>query len=926
MKFSNVRHAMCVCMLAILSANVSAAQTAFQHVSSPTTWQSIYRSVDDPTMTITVSGSPEAACVNTDEGSAGRWRLHVEDDGRYPAVCIASMILTFETSGFDIDQISFSGIDDFDASDTRDVADIDQPGSWTPLGGTLTVGSLASPPAGFNAINNLIASGGQGDFLYGTINNPVGDAARFDFVSPTSTFNFVYDDAIENGAEGRGALTRIDLDGMIIRIVTITPIAAVDDAPAPVSGAVESVLANIVANDSLNGATDPALGTAVTLTTAALAGDGSALGLVSAPAAGAITLDAATGTLTVAAGTTAGSYDYRYEICETVNPGNCAVATARVVVTAPAIAAVDDDLTPLVVNSAIGGEIGTVLDNDTIGGRPVAKDGSDTFIVVMADGGIAGVTIRDDGTISIPKGTAQGDYTLEYRLCSELNPAVCDTALLNIKVLEPSLLDEIETDLIAILAEDRSIAIENQMRAADGFAKDALQRLRKRSGSQCQAAIAGRLAEENILFAPDSTVILQASFDTLDDIARILDSCLGTRFEIAGHTDSDASEAYNLDLSQRRVEAVMRALDARNVNTRGFVARGYGESRPVASKATAAGKAKNRRVEFVLLDGSAIDQPCHDTDRLERSFDLSENNTDITADGSVLSRRHHCGSGITSTFEGYFNVFESAKGLSHKQLNLSYRRDRFVGENAISGFFVGLYGSQNSVGGRADGEISGLGVNAGVYGARGFDNGLFVDYFLGVAAGRHEFDLDFARTLGTINAKGNYTYFAGFAGIGLSGTVDFETYSLSPRVGINYAYSPSADVDVVTSLGAIQQSDIAQLGSLSSTRLFAELRFETGVNAGASMFAFTPRISCYSELAGSGKACTGGASIEFASTDKNADLTYSFGLDGDFGRDFSASTVSASVSRRLQNGRFRADLGRSGNGSLILGSSLELEF
>jgi OOP family OmpA-OmpF porin len=78
--------------------------------------------------------------------------------------------------------------------------------------------------------------------------------------------------------------------------------------------------------------------------------------------------------------------------------------------------------------------------------------------------------------------------------------------------------------------------------------------------------------------------------------------------EVAGHTDSDGNDAYNMDLSQRRVNSVVKYLADKGVDTTRLVAHGYGETRPIASNKTKTGKAENRRVEFNIL-GSATEAP-----------------------------------------------------------------------------------------------------------------------------------------------------------------------------------------------------------------------------------------------------------------------------------------------------------------------------
>jgi OOP family OmpA-OmpF porin len=70
--------------------------------------------------------------------------------------------------------------------------------------------------------------------------------------------------------------------------------------------------------------------------------------------------------------------------------------------------------------------------------------------------------------------------------------------------------------------------------------------------------------------------------------------------EIAGHTDSTGDAAANLALSQQRAEAVLGYLTRAGLASGNFLAKGYGQERPVASNETEEGRARNRRTEFVV--------------------------------------------------------------------------------------------------------------------------------------------------------------------------------------------------------------------------------------------------------------------------------------------------------------------------------------
>jgi outer membrane protein OmpA-like peptidoglycan-associated protein len=78
------------------------------------------------------------------------------------------------------------------------------------------------------------------------------------------------------------------------------------------------------------------------------------------------------------------------------------------------------------------------------------------------------------------------------------------------------------------------------------------------------------------------------------------------KVRVEGHTDSKGSDAYNIKLSQRRANAVRDYLIAHGVEADRLVAVGYGETRPVADNGTAEGRARNRRVEFTILEQERI--------------------------------------------------------------------------------------------------------------------------------------------------------------------------------------------------------------------------------------------------------------------------------------------------------------------------------
>lgn len=104
-----------------------------------------------------------------------------------------------------------------------------------------------------------------------------------------------------------------------------------------------------------------------------------------------------------------------------------------------------------------------------------------------------------------------------------------------------------------------------------------------------------------ITFATDSAAVQPQFQRTLDQVAGTLAEYRETYIDVYGHTDSTGSDAYNQDLSQRRAISVADYLSAHGVQAARIGTRGYGESQPIASNDTDAGRAANRRVEVKIV-------------------------------------------------------------------------------------------------------------------------------------------------------------------------------------------------------------------------------------------------------------------------------------------------------------------------------------
>jgi outer membrane protein OmpA-like peptidoglycan-associated protein len=112
--------------------------------------------------------------------------------------------------------------------------------------------------------------------------------------------------------------------------------------------------------------------------------------------------------------------------------------------------------------------------------------------------------------------------------------------------------------------------------------------------------------ESGLLFPYDSDVLTPAAQQNLATFAASLDKYPGTDIVIVGHTDSNGSDAYNLTLSERRANAAVNYLVSRGVDRARLRAAGRGESEPVASNDTDAGRQQNRRVEMAIYANETL--------------------------------------------------------------------------------------------------------------------------------------------------------------------------------------------------------------------------------------------------------------------------------------------------------------------------------
>ena len=179
------------------------------------------------------------------------------------------------------------------------------------------------------------------------------------------------------------------------------------------NGANGGTTSSVLANDNLNGVTNPSINS-VTLT------------WTNVPAGIQTNTN---GSLTVPAGTPAGTYTVSYRICERLNGSNCSSATVTVVVGQASLTAVDNTFT---VTNTTTTTTDSVLNNDSYNGTTGLVGNTSvtlTWLTVPT-----GIQTNTNGSLTVPAGIASGTYAVTYRLCEVLNNSNCSIATATIVV------------------------------------------------------------------------------------------------------------------------------------------------------------------------------------------------------------------------------------------------------------------------------------------------------------------------------------------------------------------------------------------------------------------------------------------------------------------------------------------------------------
>ena len=112
--------------------------------------------------------------------------------------------------------------------------------------------------------------------------------------------------------------------------------------------------------------------------------------------------------------------------------------------------------------------------------------------------------------------------------------------------------------------------------------------------------------DSGILFGVDKSTLSASSREALARFAENMNANPDTDIRIIGHTDNTGRYQYNMDLSDRRAKSVVDFLVSHDVTSKRIMSQGVGPDQPIADNGTAAGRAKNRRVEIFIVPGAKM--------------------------------------------------------------------------------------------------------------------------------------------------------------------------------------------------------------------------------------------------------------------------------------------------------------------------------
>ena len=161
----------------------------------------------------------------------------------------------------------------------------------------------------------------------------------------------------------------------------------------------------------------------------------------------------------------------------------------------------------------------------------------------------------------------------------------------------------LQASVDVLMADYAKKLAEAQAAASSSSESQVVEPTTKSAGENKRVVVTGSEIKltAQVQFRTATAVITAVSFPQLNDVANVLKDRPTIRIRVEGHTDSQGADAANMQMSADRANAVKAYLVRAGIAADRIEAKGYGETMPIASNTTPAGRAENRRIEFVVL-------------------------------------------------------------------------------------------------------------------------------------------------------------------------------------------------------------------------------------------------------------------------------------------------------------------------------------
>lgn len=282
----------------------------------------------------------------------------------------------------------------------------------------------------------------------------------------------------------------------------------------------------------------------------------------------------------------------------------------------------------------------------------------------------------------------------------------------------------------------------------------------------------------------------------------------------------------------------------------------------------------------------------------------------VNTSGTFGQESYDCASGVRTLTEGSFTFSGSDAHDSQGLLSITVQKETQSDAKTLNGRFFGGYASKTTLDGdvMGAGSIDGVGVNAGLYGARRLESGLFLDYYAAGSVGLHRYALSFYAPSAAIDATGKYSYGALFAGAAFSGEKVYDRMTMRPRIGFDLGYASAGDASVSASQQAMTDTGSIGLATIRGARAFAETVFSFGDNGSQGdeaadrlirTFDIAPRVFCEQSFATTNTSCGGGASLTFTNINPATGSDLGITLDMEATQELQRSRIGFSYTKPI---------------------------